>query len=82
MVFQVIKQEEEDDGYFVTLSFQPEGDFPGKPGLERFFIEKQGTVTGRQVLRLPSGRGQIHFHWKPLTALGAVVALAVAAVVG
>ena len=82
MVFQVIKQEEEDDGYFVTLSFQPEGDFPGKPGLERFFIEKQGTVTGRQVLRLPSGRGQIHFHWKPLTVLGAVVALAVAAVVG
>ncbi|MEE3006013.1 MAG: hypothetical protein VX638_11270 [Chloroflexota bacterium] len=73
MVFQVIKQEEEDDGYFVTLSFQPEGDFPGKPGLERFFIEKQGTVTGR---------GQIHFHWKPLTVLGAVVALAVAAVVG
>ena len=57
MAFEVVVAVEEEDYYTITLSFRPQGDFPGSPGQEQFFIEKEGTIAIRQVLSLPRTAG-------------------------
>ena len=56
MVFDVVEEEETEDHYVVSLSFRPAGDFRGRPGLEQFFVKKEGGVAHRQVRSLPRNR--------------------------
>ena len=76
MNFQAVEHDEGEDCFFVTLSFRPEGDFRGTPGQERFVIEKEGAIAGRQVLSLPSGGVKRRFLWRPLAIVAALVVLA------
>ena len=55
MAFDVVEDTETEDHYVVTLSFRPQGQFSGSPGQEQFFIEKEGNIAIRQVLRFPGG---------------------------
>ena len=75
MNFQAVEHDEGEDYFFVTLSFRPEGDFRGTPGQERFVIEKEGAIAGRQVLSLPSGGVKRRFLWRPLAALVVLAAV-------
>ena len=72
MAFEVVVAVEEEDYYTITLSFRPQGDFPGSPGQEQFFIEKEGTVAHRQVLSLPREGGGRRFPVLPV-AIGVVI---------
>ena len=47
MVYDVVEEEDGEDYYVVSLSFRPAGDFRGRPGLEQFFVEKEGRVAYR-----------------------------------
>ena len=80
MVFDAVEEEDGEDYYVVTLSFRPEGNFSGKPGVEQFFIEKEGTIVRRQVRGLPTQGGWRRFGVVPIGV--GVVAVAVAAVIG
>ena len=53
MAFEVAEAKETEDYYEVTLSLRPEGQFAGTPGLEQFYIEKEGGIAVRQVMSLP-----------------------------
>lgn len=77
MAYEVASARETDDHYVITLLLRPQGVPSAKPGEEQFFIEKDGPVAHRQVLRQPS-RGGI-----PLipTAIGVVVVGVIVAVV-
>ena len=79
MALEVETATEEEDSYTVTLSFRPQGDFPGTPGQEQFFIEKEGTVAVRQVLSLPRLTGERRFPLLPV-AIGLVMVGVIAAV--
>ena len=71
MVFDVVKQEEGEDYYIITLSVRPEGDFDGRPGEEEFFIEKEGKVAYRQLRSRPrKGKGGFP---KGRAAIGVVI---------
>ena len=78
MTFDVLEAEETEDYYEVTLSFRPQGQFPGTPGQEQFFIEKVGVVALRQVLSFPAPKGDLRFPVVPV-AIGLVL-LVIAAV--
>ena len=80
MAFEVVKDDETEDHYAVTLSFRPQGRFAGIPGQEQFFIEKEGGVAHRQVLSLPVAEGGRHLPVVPI-AIG-LVAVATAAALG
>jgi len=77
MAFAVVQSDEGEGYYEVTLSLRPQGDFPGRPGQEQFFIEKEGTVAHRQVLSLPR-RGR-RFPVLPVV-IGVVIVGVIAAV--
>ena len=51
MAFDVVESDDTEDHYRITISFRPEGEFAGRPGREQFFIEKEGAIALRQVLR-------------------------------
>ena len=53
MLFDVLNEDEDKDGYTVVLSFRPEGDFEGTPGQERFKFSRTGRFQDREVLRQP-----------------------------
>lgn len=53
MLFDVLSEDEDKDGYTVVLSFCPEGNFEGTPGQERFKFSKTGRFQDREVLRQP-----------------------------
>ena len=81
MVYDVAEQEEREDDYIITLTFRPEGDFAGTPGQEQFYLEKEGSVTVRQIRSLPvTQEGEGHFPWTPVaivaTLVGVIGALA------
>ena len=57
MAFDTVEASEDEDFYIITLSFRPQGNFSGSLGQEQFFIEKEGTVSVRQVLSVPRRRG-------------------------
>ena len=50
MVFERVGQEEDEDYFYVRLSYQPVSDFQGEPGVEEFVIDKTGTVEFRQII--------------------------------
>ena len=52
MAFEVREETETEDHYVINLSYRPQGDFLGTPGLEQFYIEKEGVVVHRQILSL------------------------------
>ena len=54
MLFDVLDEDEDKDGYTVVLSFRPEGDFEGTPGQEQFKFLKTGRFQGREVLHQPN----------------------------
>jgi hypothetical protein len=56
MAFEVVNAQETEDHYVITLSLRPLGDFSGRPGQERFFIEKEGAIAHRQLLAFPRPR--------------------------
>ena len=82
MVFDAVEEKEDEDYYVVSLSFRPAGHFRGEPGLEQFFIEKEGRVAYRQVRELPrtSAIPAVAFPRVPV-AIGVAV-VAVVAVIG
>ena len=53
MSFELSESRETEDHYVITLSFRPQGTFPGVPGSEQFYVTKEGVVDLRQVLDLP-----------------------------
>jgi len=78
MVFEMVEHGEDDDFYYVTLSFRPQGSFDGTPGQEQFVIGKDGTIAVRQVLSSLVRKGG-GFPVSPV-AIGLVVVGAIAAV--
>ncbi len=80
MAFEVVAEEETADHYVVTLSFRPQGDFEGVPGQEQFFIDKEGAVAHRQVLRLPIRPGR--WHTRGIAIAAGLVAVAIAVTAG
>ena len=61
------------------MNFRPEGDIAGTTGQEQFFIEKEGAVAHRQVLRLPSDTGGRRLPLLPI-GIGLVVVIVIAIV--
>ena len=57
LVWQVVSQEEQADGYRVQLSYQLEHGFRGNPGVEEFTIDRQGSVQSRRIVSEPARRG-------------------------
>ena len=59
MVFEVVSSEQdpEDEGsrYHLRLSYRPEGNFEGQPGIEEFILTDVGEMEIRQVLSWPVG---------------------------
>ncbi len=53
LVWEVATAEEQDEFYYVKLSYKPFSDFGGAPGLEEFIVEKDGAIAFRQVLSGP-----------------------------
>ena len=77
MAYEVTAEEETEEHYVITLAFRPQGTFIGSPGQEQFFIDKQGSVAHRQVLKLPAGVSGRRFPVVPIAVGSAVVAVAV-----
>jgi len=77
MAFEIVEPSEDEDYYTITLGIRPQGAFSGTPGQEQFFISKEGIVSHRQVLGIPSGGGKSRM---PLV-IGGIAALVVVAVI-
>lgn len=78
MVFAVLNDQEDEEGYTIVLSFSPEGEFDGTPGQERFRFSKTGAFRGRELLSSP--KSSMRFVVKNLAKL--TVVLAVCGVIG
>jgi peptidyl-prolyl cis-trans isomerase B (cyclophilin B) len=80
MAFEIVESSEDEDYYTITLGIRPQGAFSGKPGQEQFFISKEGIVSHRQVLGIPSGGGK---SCMPLVIAGiAALVVVVAMIIG
>ena len=79
MAFEVVESSEDEDYYIVTLGIRPQGAFSGKPGQEQFFISKEGIVSHRQVLDVPSGVGNSRM---PLVIAGIAAVVILAVIIG
>ena len=75
LVFELSESRETEDHYVITLSFRPQGTFPGAPGSEQFYVTKEGVVDLRQVLDLPRplGKSRLPVILVGLVGVGAVV---------
>ena len=84
MVFDVDSAEESDDHYTIIVSITPAGEFSGRLGRERFFIEKEGPIALRQVLAIPRQRQR--FPIIPMAvalfAISALVVISAAVLMG
>jgi len=79
MALEIVGADERADDYLVTLSFRPQGQFGGAPGLQEISIAKEGNVAGRRVVRLPESPAKRRVP-VPLIGIGlAVVGVVVAA---
>ena len=76
MAFELSESRETEDHYVITLSFRPQGTFPGAPGSEQFYVTKEGVVDLRQVLDLPRPLGKSRLP-VILVGVGAVVVVGV-----
>ena len=57
LAWEVLSQEEREDGYHVRLSYQPARGFRGQPGVEEFTIERTGSVQSRLIISEPAKKG-------------------------
>jgi hypothetical protein len=57
LAWEVLNQEEREDGYRVRLSYQPARGFRGEPGVEEFTIERTGPVQSRRLISEPKRKG-------------------------
>ena len=46
MALEIVGADERADDYLVTLSFRPQGQFGGAPGLQEISIAKEGNAAG------------------------------------
>ena len=53
LVWEVASAQEQEEFYYVELTYQPFGVFSGTPGLEEFIMEKDGAIAFRQVISQP-----------------------------
>ena len=77
MAFEVAEEEDTEDHYRITISFRPAGEFAVRPGLEQFFIEKEGAIALRQVLILPGSTGWTRYRLS-IVAIGLMILVIVA----
>jgi hypothetical protein len=75
LAWDVLNQEEREDGYYVRLSYQPARGFRGQPGVEEFTIERTGPVRSRRIISEPKGKGG--FPGCGLVAVGGLLLVAV-----
>jgi len=73
MLFDVLSDYEDVDGYTIVVSFRPEEDFDGIPGQERFKFSKTGRCEDREVLSHP--KSYQRFRIKRKTAAMGVIAV-------
>ncbi|MDP6548832.1 MAG: hypothetical protein QF659_02010 [Dehalococcoidia bacterium] len=57
LAWEVLNQEEREDGYHVRLSYQPARGFRGQPGVEEFTFERTGPVQSRRIITEPVKKG-------------------------
>ena len=57
MAWEVLGEEEREDGYQVRLSYQPARGFRGEPGVEEFAISRTGSVLSRRAVSEPVRQG-------------------------
>ncbi len=79
LAWEVLSQEEREDGYLVRLSYRPARGFRGEPGVEQFSIDRTGPVQSRRIVSEPVRKGG--FPGCGLVAIGGLV-FATAALVG
>ena len=79
LAWEVLSQEEREDGYHLRLSYQPARGFRGQPGVEEFTIDRTGPVRSRRIVSEPVGKGGL--LGCGLVAIGGLV-FAAAALVG
>ena len=53
LVWEVESAEEQDEFYYIYVTYRPFGDFVGTPGREGFIMDKTGNIEFRQVLDAP-----------------------------
>jgi hypothetical protein len=53
LVWEVETAEEQQEFYYIHLTYRPFGDFGGTPGREEFIVDKTGNIEFRQVLEVP-----------------------------
>ena len=75
LAWEVLSQEEHEDGYRVRLSYQPARGFRGQPGVEEFTIERTGPVQSRRIISEPVKKGG--FLGCGLVAVGTLLFIAV-----
>ena len=73
LAWEVLDQEEQENSYYLRLSYQPASGFRGVPGIEEFNIEKTGPVRSRRIVSEPVRRGGA--LGCSLVAVGALVPL-------
>ena len=54
LVWEVESAEEQDEFYYIYVTYRPFGDFAGTPGREEFIMDKTGSIEFRQVLDAPN----------------------------
>jgi hypothetical protein len=57
LAWEVLDQEEREDGYRIRLSYQPARGFRGQAGVEEFTIERTGPVQSRRIVSEPVKKG-------------------------
>jgi hypothetical protein len=75
LAWEVLSQEEREDGYHLRLSYQPARGFRGQPGVEEFTIERTGPVQSRRIISEPVKKGGL--LGCGLVAAGALLLVAV-----
>ena len=75
LAWEVLSQEEREDGYHLRLSYQPARGFRGQPGGEEFTIERTGPVQSRRIISEPVKKGGL--LGCGLVAAGALLLVAV-----
>ncbi len=58
LVWEVQSAEEQDEFYYITMTYQPFANFSGRSGLEEFILDKTGSIEFRQVLEPPDAQGE------------------------
>ena len=65
LVWEVQTAEEQEEFYYIRLTWRPFSGFEGEPGLEEFIVDKAGTIEFRQVLSEPKAGPAVEPAVKP-----------------